>query len=188
MGLVVVVAGDGLRVGGGSDKGEGNAAGRPDQGEREILDGVLIGESVVLAGLFGDQGPQGRVGGEGSVIPVPMDPGQREDLGEAIESERRLRTIPNQPLEVSAVGGFDAGAGVEAVPRRPPGIEELRGVRRAREPKRSNPPPWSHVSMSSVSWGSGRTWRRTRLRTVCWRGSRSCSVRAVASESVRFSV
>jgi len=81
--------------------------GRRGQGEREILDGHLIGEGVVLAGPFGDQGPQGRVGGEDPVVPVAVDPGRREDLGEAIYTENRTDPILDWDVAAETGGPFE---------------------------------------------------------------------------------
>jgi hypothetical protein len=47
--------------------------------------GELSGEGVVLVGPLGDQGPQGRVGGEDPVVAVAMDARRGENLGQAIQ-------------------------------------------------------------------------------------------------------
>jgi hypothetical protein len=47
--------------------------------------GELSGEGVVLVGPFGDEGPQGSVGGEDAVVTVAVDAGWREDLGESVQ-------------------------------------------------------------------------------------------------------
>ena len=63
------------------------------------------------------------------------------DEVESVESKGPSGTIANQPLEAGPVGGLDADAGVQAEPRRLSTIEDPFGVRRAHEPKASNPPP-----------------------------------------------
>jgi hypothetical protein len=126
---------------------------------------------------LGDEGPQGRIGGEDAVVTVTVDAGRGKDRGQAVqelesgktkgsaaggiglwqdvenlvratadqvepfESEGRPGTIANEPLEPLSVGGLDTDAGVQAEPRRLSTIEDPFGVRRAHEPKASNPPP-----------------------------------------------
>ena len=159
----------------------------------EVLDG---GGGVVLLSPGGDEGPEGRVGGEDAVVAVAVDPGWGREVGEtvqelqggqvgggatggigggkdvedlvgaladeveAVESEGWPSAEPNQTLEAGAVRCLDADAGVETEPGRPDRVEDRQGVRPAHEPKASNPPPWSQMSMSAASWGSRRPWRR----------------------------
>jgi hypothetical protein len=63
------------------------------------------------------------------------------DQVEAIEGEGWTSTIPDQSFQSGAVGGLDTDAGIETEPRRLSTIEDPFGVRRAHEPKGSNPPP-----------------------------------------------
>ena len=44
----------------------------------------LSGEGVALVGPFGDEVPEGRIGGEDAVVAVTVDTGRREDLGEPV--------------------------------------------------------------------------------------------------------
>jgi hypothetical protein len=67
--------------------------------------------------------------------------GASGDEVEPVEGKRPSGTITGEPLEAGAVGGLDTNAGVEAEPRRLSTIEDPFGVRRAHEPKGSNPPP-----------------------------------------------
>ena len=134
-------------------------------------------EGIVLLGQGRDQRPERRIGGEGPVITVAVDPGWRENLGQAVQELQGRQTqggaargvgpweevedlvgavanqvesvegkggpgtIADQSFEAGPVGGLDADAGVQAEPRRLSTIEDPFGVRRAHEPKASNPPP-----------------------------------------------
>jgi hypothetical protein len=67
--------------------------------------------------------------------------GAAGDEVEPLEGERGSGAVAEEALEAGPVGGLDADAGIEAERRRPGGIEGPRGVRRAREPQASHPPP-----------------------------------------------
>jgi hypothetical protein len=97
--------------------------------------GELSGEGVVLVGPLGDQGPQGRVGGEDPVVAVEGRKAQRgatgqvgpreevEDLVgatvdevETVEGERRPGTIADEAFEARAIGGLDADTPIQTEP------------------------------------------------------------------------
>ena len=139
------------------------------------------GEAVEeLQGREPEGGTAGEVGPREEVEDLV---GAAADEVESVQGEGTPGTIPDEAFEAGAVGGLDADAGIEAEPRRPSPLEDPFGVRRAHEPKASNPPPCSQESISSASWGSRRPRRRqcrnTLFRTVCCRSSRSWGERAV---------
>ena len=71
------------------------------------MDGHLGGEGVVLVGPLGDQGPEGRIGGEDTMVAVAVDPGWREDLGQAVEE------LEGREAEGGTAGGVGFGEHVE---------------------------------------------------------------------------
>ncbi|MFH1765896.1 MAG: hypothetical protein ABIF09_17045 [Gemmatimonadota bacterium] len=75
--------------------------------EREMGDGLLCGAGVVIQGPGRDQGPQRGVGGKDPVVTVAVDPGWREDLGEAIQE------LQGREPEGGTAGGIGGGKDVE---------------------------------------------------------------------------
>jgi hypothetical protein len=53
--------------------------------ERKRGPGSLSDEGIVLLGPFGDEGSEGRIGGEDAVVAVTVDAGRRQDGGQAVE-------------------------------------------------------------------------------------------------------
>ena len=62
---------------------------------------------MVLLGPFGDEGSEGRIGGEDAVVAVTVDAGWRQDRGEPIEE------LQGREAQRSASGGIGLGEEVE---------------------------------------------------------------------------
>jgi hypothetical protein len=85
--------------------------GRRSQGKLGIRARELSGEGIILLGPFGDEGPQGRVGGEDAVVAVAVEPGWRKDLGEGIEE------LESRETQRGAAGGIGFRQDVENLVR-----------------------------------------------------------------------
>ncbi len=101
--------------------------------------GEDLGHSVEE--LEGGEAKGGAAGQVGVGQEVEDLVGSVADEVEPLEGERGSGAVPDKAFEAGAVGGLDADAPIEAEPRRPWGLAEPLGVRRAREPQASNPPP-----------------------------------------------